>query len=156
MTPPTGPAKVGLETIVLPAHLMVTPAPEPTVFVLAPTCRYGIATYGVYFYHEGTLAGSTERLNWREAGRTVQSGASLQVRIPDGWEGAEIRLWLQGMSVFPGALIDATPEELVDALAHPFQSVRERALCDQAEKATFAAADAVKKAYRRVKRQRGE
>jgi hypothetical protein len=52
-------------------------------------------------------------------------------------------------------VVALTPEELADALQHPFREVRERALFDAAEKFTFVAADAAKKAYRREKRERG-
>jgi hypothetical protein len=120
--------------IVWPAHLMVTPPPEATVFVLAPTCRYGVAAYGVYFYHKGELSRCRLRFNWREASRTVGSGASLRVRIPDGWEDAEIRLRLQAIVMYSDAFLDATPEEFTVALTHPLREVREQALLDMAGK----------------------
>lgn len=155
MTRRTGPAEVGLETVVLPAHLMVTP-PEMTVFVLAPTCRYGRASYGIYFCREGVLPGSTDRLNWRESVWTVQSGASVRVPIPLGWEDAEIRLWLQAMKVDPGAFTGVAPGVWADALAHALQEVREQALLDMADKSAYESADAAEDVTQKEKRERGQ
>ena len=125
---PTGTAVVGLETVVLPSYVRVTPEASLTVEVVAPTCRYGAAIYTVYFVRLDRGATSSRFVNWREFPGTIHSGGSLRTRIPVGWERADIRLRLLEVALHPGAFLDLTPEELTDALAHPFQEVREQAL----------------------------
>ena len=71
---------------------------------------------------------------------SVASGKSVLISVPDVWSEIEVLLHLKSLEVYPGALIDATPEELADALKHPFQSVREQTILDIAEKASFRVA----------------
>ena len=129
-TPPTGPAIVGFETVILPSHVRVTPEAPLTVEVSAPACRYGAAVYTTSFVRRDRGAASSRLVNWREFPGTIRSGTSLRTRIPDGWEGAEIRLRLLEIALHWGALLDLTAEELADALAHPFQEVRQEAMMD--------------------------
>ena len=125
----------------------------PCVVITAPACSYGDAAYlAIARCPQRTRNYKTHRA----ISRPVASGQSVLITMPEVWSEAEVLLHLTSLEVYAGAFVDATPEELADALKHPFQSVREQTVLDIAEKASFRVADAVVKAYRRERREKRE
>ena len=124
----TGPAVVGLETEVLPTTVTWEDGSPPSLRVLVPLCRYGVAIYAPYLQRQSSPPGVRRRVNWRYLPGTTRSGATFVVEMRAGYEDARVRLRLQGLVIAPGTLANLTPEELAGALAHPLQSVREAAL----------------------------
>jgi hypothetical protein len=125
---PTGPAVVGLEPVVLPA-LATLHEPEtfgdlpPQCDITAPTCRFGPAVYRVAFL----IGASAMRVAFE---CELPAGAQECLPLPSRLRPQLVELHLVDVTLAPGALRDLTPDELADALQHPFPRVRERAMLD--------------------------
>ena len=124
---PTGPALVGLETLVLPSVARVMRRMTGTsVVVRAPRCRAGSAEYVVRLWSPGH-----RRTRWQyvELTSTLRSGGQIVRPIPDDWDDVEVQLDLVNLRVTAAAFSTLTQDVLVDALSHPLEAVREAAMC---------------------------
>lgn len=124
---PTGPAVVGLETVVLPAVVRLTRRMAGTsVLIRAPHCRLGSATYAVRL---SSPSHRRARVQYVEITSTLRSGCQIVRPVPDDWDDVEVVLDLVNLYLTPGALAALSADALIDALSHPLEAVREAALC---------------------------
>ena len=123
----TGPALVGLQTPVLPAFARVSRRMAgASVLVRAPHCSVGSAGYTMRLWspsHRRT------RHQYVEISSTLRSGRQIVQLVPDDWNDIAIVLDLVQLHVAPGALWALTADQLIDALSHPLEVVREAAMC---------------------------
>ena len=69
------------------------------------------------------------RHQYVEISSTLRSGRQTVHTVPDDWDDVEVELDLVQIYVTPGALSALTAQELIDALSHPLEFVREAAMC---------------------------
>jgi len=123
---PIGPETVGHESEVLPYRATVSRRLNETrVSFKVPQCRYGCATY-----RAEARVPEYDRLGRRYACtiRTCHSGEDVTLEVSSSRPDCKIVLVLTGFILDGGAFDGFTDDELIDALSHEVEDVREAAV----------------------------
>lgn len=122
---PIGPETVGHESEVLPYRATVSRRLNETrVSFKVPQCRYGCATY-----RAEARVPEYDRQGRRYACtiRTCHSGEDVTMEVSSSRPDCKIVLVLTGFILDRGAFDGFTDDELIDALSHEVEEVREAA-----------------------------
>lgn len=92
--------------------------------ITAPVCRYGRSLYSVNIQSPALAAQRSPHPHYCGL---VQSGKRFLAEVPASWRDWAVMLRLVDFTVDRGAFDALTDEELLEALAHPLEGVREAA-----------------------------